>query len=124
MNLAAQLYKNGEKFQGGWNFGPLDNTNYTVSKLINEIVKYDNNVNCIFENKNNNHEAKLLKLDISKAKEKLGWMPLLDFEETLKYTVEGYLSDLDGYSSYKNRIMTIEAYTDRAKKFNLSWATK
>jgi CDP-glucose 4,6-dehydratase len=121
MNLADQLYQNGKKFQGGWNFGPIDDTSHTVSELINEITINDKSVECIFDRMDNNNEAKLLQLDISKARQKLSWMPTLDFKETVKYTIKGYLSDLDGYSSYEDRIKTIETYTNRAKELGVSW---
>ena len=34
------------------------------------------------------HEAKILNLDISKAKFKLGWQPKLNIEETIEYTIQ------------------------------------
>lgn len=36
------------------------------------------------------HEAKLLMLDISKAKFKLGWEPRMNIEETVALTVDWY----------------------------------
>jgi len=119
LTLAEQLYQNGKKIQGGWNFGPSDNANYTVSELIHEILKFDNGVKCTFETNSNNNEAKLLKLDISKARYELDWHPILHFTETVKHTVEGYLSDLNGNSSYENRIKTIETYTNKMKKIKI-----
>ena len=114
LTLAENLYQNGKINQGGWNFGPSDNSNYTVSELIDEISKYDKGVKCTFETNTNHNEAKLLKLDISKARCELNWRPILNFTETIKYTVEGYLSDLNGNSSYENRIQTIETYKNKA----------
>ena len=116
MHLASTLYNEGKTFQGGWNFGPLDGINRTVTELIEEIVKHDSNNDVVYDNSNNNLEANLLKLDISKAVSQLNWMPVLDFEETLKYTIEGYLSDLDGNSAIGDRLKTIEFYTEAAKK--------
>ena len=42
------------------------------------------------------HEATLLKLDISKAKSKLGWFPRWSLETALKNTS-------DWYEAYKNK---------------------
>ena len=116
MHLASELYNVGKTFQGGWNFGPRDTMNRTVAELIEEIVKHDSNTDVVYGNSGDNLEANLLKLDISKAVSQLNWMPVLDFEETLKYTIEGYLSDLDGNSAIGDRLKTIESYTEAAKK--------
>ncbi|MBT4662582.1 MAG: CDP-glucose 4,6-dehydratase [Candidatus Marinimicrobia bacterium] len=116
MHLASELYNMGKTFQGGWNFGPLDEMNRTVAELIEKLGKLDNNTNIVYNNTEDNLEANLLKLDISKAVSQLNWMPVLDFEETLKYTIEGYLSDLDGNSAIGDRLKTIEFYTEAAKK--------
>lgn len=52
------------------------------------------------------HEAKLLALDISKARFRLGWAPTLDIEETIKYTVDWYkdYKTVDVYDLCKQQI--------------------
>ncbi len=122
MNLAEQLYQGGKRFQGGWNFGPLDEMNCTVSELLDEIAKHDESIKYNYQGDKKELEARLLKLDISKAINELGWVPVLDFQNTVKITIEGYLSDLAGNSSLKDRIETINAYTQTAKKKDLLWA--
>ena len=124
MHLASTLYKKGKLFQGGWNFGPMDIMNCSVSQLIEEISKYDENTKYTFIDNEKNLEAKLLKLDISKAINELKWKPVLNFENTVKLTVDGYIVDLLGESSIKNRIDTINEYTKRAKTIKLLWALK
>ena len=56
------------------------------------------------------HEAKLLKLDISKALTHLDWRPLLNFEETIHFTIQGYLSENDGGDVYESRANQIKKY--------------
>jgi len=124
LNLAENLYRSGKRFQGGWNFGPIDLRNFTVSELINEIAKYDESTKYTYDRNNNILEAKLLKLDISKAINEMGWMPVLDFQNTIKYTIDGYLSDILGYTSFNNRIETIKRFTRGARKKGLIWALK
>ena len=53
------------------------------------------------------HEASLLNLDISKAMHFLDWKPVLDFEETVKFTVDGYMVNKNFYNA---RVDQIEAY--------------
>ncbi len=123
LHLASKLFlKDGKKYIGGWNFGPNDDNNYTVLDLIYEIQKYDKGLDIKFEENNNNVEAKLLKLNISKAINEIGWKPTLDFAETIKHTVNGYISDFNGDSSIENRLQTLEAYIKSAKKQKLSWS--
>ena len=52
----------------------------------------------------------------------LNWMPVLDFKETIKYTVEGYLSDLAGNSAKDDRLKTIKSYTKVAHNRNIDWS--
>jgi len=122
MHLASMLCNEGKRFQGGWNFGPLDTGSRKVAELIKEIEKHNSNTNVMIGNSENNSEANLLKLDISKAVNKLNWTPVLSFQETIKYTVEGYLSDLEVYSAKNDRLKTIQSYTETAQNQKLPWS--
>ena len=122
MHLGSTLYTKGKKFQGGWNFGPLDSVNRKVAELIKEIEKHNSNTDVVLSNTKKHKEAILLKLDISKSINQLYWKPVLDFQDTIKYTVEGYLSDLEGKSAKENRLKTIHSYTERAKSNKILWS--
>lgn len=88
LNLGAMLFLQGKKFAGGWNFGPDDANNYPVKELIDKIKQTENLEDCtIMQNGPKLHEANFLKLDISKAATQLKWKPVLDFEDTVKFTV-------------------------------------
>ena len=119
--LAAKLYQDGEKFQGAWNFGPMDVMNRSVEDLIQELLKRDNTLEYTVQPNQDASESHLLKLDISKAVKLLGWMPVLDFEKTVELTSAGYLSDLAGNSGLQNRLDTLRHYTDLAKIKKLNW---
>jgi CDP-glucose 4,6-dehydratase len=125
LNLASNLLKGGKMYQGGWNFGPLDSKNYSVYHLINEISKKSNYFNNEIENNiTDKPEARLLQLDISKAKSLLHWSPILDFDKTINFTVQGYLSDISENSVFENRIETINKYMKIAKTMKVKWAEK
>jgi len=121
--LAAKLFQEGEKFQGAWNFGPMDIMNRSVEDLIAELLKKDNCLEYSVQPNQDAIESHLLKLDISKAVKSLGWMPVLDFEKTVELTAEGYFSDQAGHSGLKNRLDTISHYIELAKTKKLDWAT-
>jgi CDP-glucose 4,6-dehydratase len=80
MKLAEQLFHNGKSFSGGWNFGPSSYENYTVGDVVNEVKKIIPTLKIespVVTEKL--HEAGLLKLDITKAVNQLGWKPRLNF---------------------------------------------
>ena len=123
--LATELYKNGKKYSGGWNFGPLDKNNFSVKELIEEFIKVIGKGN--YETEKDNellHEASLLKLDISKAQTYLNWDPILEFNETVRFTAEGYKDESERKDVYSDRVKQIEAYLEIGKKKNISWVIK
>jgi len=123
LQLGAALYLKGRKFTGGWNFGPEDTVNYSVKELIDAILKIDPTGGYeIPEMTDKPHEANLLKLDISKAVNLLQWRPVLSFNDTVKFTVEGYQSDINLTNSYENRVAQIEEYVHKAKSKLIAWA--
>jgi CDP-glucose 4,6-dehydratase len=114
--LASKLFED-KKYCGGWNFGPKDEMNYTVLELLNEINKVEKSVSFnINDDLKKPYEAHTLKLDISKAVFELRWKPVLNFTETIKFTVEGYLNDLyNKVKPYENRVKTIKQYFELQK---------
>jgi len=123
--LATKLAEDA-KYSGGWNFGPKDEMNYSVRELLKEINKFDQSVEITESNDSiKPYEAKILKLDISKADYKLGWKPVLDFNKTVELTVNGYLNDINNVSDpLENRIATIKEYLDISSKQNIKWSEK
>ncbi|MEX8546837.1 MAG: CDP-glucose 4,6-dehydratase [Mucilaginibacter sp.] len=123
LNLGAALFLKGKPFVGGWNFGPEDSANYSVEDLIEKILQIDHSGGyTVPENINKPHEAHFLKLDISKAVNRLGWKPVLSFDETVKFTVEGYQAENDDSKSVlENRVQQIQNYVTKAKS-KAEWA--
>lgn len=77
-------------YASGFNFGPDPSANRTVKDLVMEILKHREGK---WEDRSDPkavHEAGLLNLDITKAREVLGWTPRWNFETTIAKTVEWY----------------------------------
>lgn len=115
MKLAQKLWANGKLFSGGWNFGPAAFENYSVGDVVNEVKKIIPTIKInsptITEKL---HEAGLLKLDITKAVNLLDWKPKLNFEETIHFTINGYLDELDFQNNiYDCRVKQIKAYCNK-----------
>jgi CDP-glucose 4,6-dehydratase len=92
LTLGAELSTNRKLHGEAYNFGPAANQNHSVSDLINEMGKYWDQIrwNEVSRKQDHLHEAGLLKLNCDKALFDLKWQPTLNFEETVKMTVEWY----------------------------------
>ena len=77
-------------YASGFNFGPDPSANRTVKDLVTEILKHREGKWEDCSDPKAVHEAGLLNLDITKAREVLGWTPRWDFETTIAKTVEWY----------------------------------
>ncbi len=77
-------------FATAFNFGPYIESNKTVKKLLEEIIKsWPNNLDIKYK-KDILHEAGLLNLQIDKAYQFLQWNPKWTFEKTVSYTINWY----------------------------------
>jgi CDP-glucose 4,6-dehydratase len=125
--LAADLAQSSKNHGEAYNFGPSADQNYPVSKLINEMSKYWDQIrwNDISNNKGHVHEAGLLKLNCDKSLFDLQWHSALQFEETVKMTVEWYKAYYQNQeqSMYDFTINQIESYTKAAQLKGVSWAS-
>lgn len=113
LKLGQMLLAQGKQFSGGWNFGPSAYENYSVNDVVTEVKKMIPSLNVKMGENNNNklHEAGLLKLDITKAVNVLGWKPKLNFEQTIQFTIEGYLDELNKEKDcYNSRVKQINNY--------------
>lgn len=89
--LGYKMMNEPGKFNEAWNFGPEVNMTAPVKEVVEKLVKiYGKGAWEDISDKNKHYEAGLLKLDITKARQKLKWEPLLDFTKTLNLTVEWY----------------------------------
>lgn len=124
LNLAERLFNVGKFYQGGWNFGPTQSTHKTVKSLIEKFIENLNfkSSNIIFEEAYY-HESKMLRLDISKSNYYLEWEPVLDFEQTISFTINGYNIDKNS-DFFSERINQIELYSSIAKQKKIKWSIK
>lgn len=87
--LAQALYEQGSAFASGWNFGPRDEDNRSVQEVVDLLISsWGETARWEKEGSEQPHEANLLKLDCSKARAQLGWIPKWDLETATKKIVE------------------------------------
>ena len=76
LTLAERLCTDGQAFAEGWNFGPHDDDASQVQWIVEHMVSsWSNGASWQLDGGAHPHEANYLKLDISKAKARLGWQP-------------------------------------------------
>ena len=89
--LAKKMWESPTKYCEGWNFGPRAESISTVWEVASKVVShYGSGTLSDLSDPNALHEAKLLMLDISKAKFRLGWEPRMDIDQTVALTVDWY----------------------------------
>ncbi len=112
LKLGEKLWTKGKEFSGGWNFGPAAYENYSVGDVVAQVKKVIPSIKIDApKSGDKKHEAGLLKLDITKAVNLLGWTPKLNFEQTIQFTVEGYVTEQDKKADlYTARVEQIKNY--------------
>lgn len=110
--LAQELFLNRDDFAEGWNFGPKDEDCKPVSWILDQMVTYwGNNASWILDKNNNPHEAGFLKLDCSKASNRLKWKPKWNLQITLKLIVDWHLLYINGGDVKKQCLKEINIYS-------------
>ena len=111
--LAQNLCQNGDKFSGGWNFGPPDNESRSVEWVVNQVYEALG-ISGKWEMSGGKHfkEMQMLRLDISKAKQELSWEPMFSVAESIKYTTDWYACHLSGGDLYQITREQIDFYEE------------
>lgn len=87
--LAQTMFERGQTFASSWNFGPNDRDNRMVGEVADLIVsEWGESATWVKDGLDQLHEAKLLKLDCSKALSQLGWGPKWSLEIAIRKIVE------------------------------------
>jgi CDP-glucose 4,6-dehydratase len=111
--LAEKLFTHGAEYAEAWNFGPNDEDAKPVSWLTERLVQFwGGNAQWQMQPGNHPHEANYLKLDISKAKTKLGWSPSMDLERALCLTAEWAQQLAAGTDARMITLQQIQTYQD------------
>ncbi len=102
--LGEKLLKKDKSFCTSFNFGPETQDVASVNEMCSMAKKSWSDVNAEFiSEENQKHEAGLLKLDITKAREVLGWKPVLNSHTATEVTINWYKNYYQN-----NKLMTRE----------------
>lgn len=89
LRLAEKLFGDGPAYSGAWNFGPKDRDVKTVEWLVDRFCRrWGKEASFRCDRGIHPHEARFLKLDFSKARSELGWIPRWSVGRALDETVD------------------------------------
>ena len=124
--LGAHLLKKSKGVNGeAFNFGPDAHVNQTVAELLDAMSKRWPHAKwkSLEANKIEGHEATLLKLSYDKALFFLNWRAVLEFHETVVFTVDWYrVFHEKNENIQKFSLNQIDEYCKLANKRELVWA--
>jgi CDP-glucose 4,6-dehydratase len=97
--LVEKLWTQGLQFEGGWNFGPIDDDCKPVDWILKTLNGlWEGDIQWELDTAENPSEASFLKVDSSKARNLLGWSTKLSVNQALAWVVEWY----QGYLNQQN----------------------
>jgi len=98
-------------FAGSWNFGPNEESVESVSTLANLLVKnWGLNSSWKLDDGTHPHEAQILRLDCTKAKDQINYNPIWGIDRILKETVNWYKAWYDKINMYQFTLKQITSY--------------
>jgi CDP-glucose 4,6-dehydratase len=113
LRLAELVASDAGAFSESWNFGPSHEAVRPVSELVESICAlWGGGARWQSEAQPQTHEAKLLALDASKARARLGWNPRLALREALEWTVEWYKAFGAGDDMREHSLRQIRRYQE------------
>lgn len=122
--LGALMFHNKEKYSSAWNFGPKDTDVLNVDEILKLSINSWGKGSIELDKSYKLHEANLLKLDISKAKAYLKWIPLYDVNKAVENTISWYKAYYENKyeNMYEYTLNQIDEYEKKAKELNLIWS--
>ena len=91
MLLAMKQWYEPTEYCEGWNFGPEADSVSTVWDVATEVIRnYGTGTLRDLSDTDAPHEAKLLMLNINKAKSRLGWKPRMNMQQCMELVTDWY----------------------------------
>ena len=107
--LAEKLYLEGENWAEAWNFGPKESSCISVKSMVEKICVFMGG-NYEIQKNSEYHEATYLKLDSSKANNRLQWQTKLTIEEAVEWISKWHIDYMKGQDMQMITIQQIQKY--------------
>lgn len=119
--LAQRLFEEGKTYADAWNFGPGQEGNQNVAKVISLMKESWPAIDWQHDNSVQPHEASLLQLDSTKAMQKLKWQPVWSFSEGICETAKWFKTHME--TGKTDSIAQIQQYVMKAIGAGIVWTT-
>lgn len=111
LQLSERLFEGGDRFAQAWNFGPHDQDAQPVQWIVERLAqKWDDGASWVVDTSAQPHEAHYLKLDISKARQTMGWQPRWSLESALDRIIDWHRHWMAGADMAAVSLEQIAAY--------------
>jgi CDP-glucose 4,6-dehydratase len=111
LGIAEHLLEGNIQFADAWNFGPSDESTWTVRRIASAMASmWGNPASWVEDKAEKVHESVCLKLESSKARWKLGWAGRLPMDAALRWTVQWFQLWRQGADMLEETLRQIEEY--------------
>ncbi len=109
--LAERLFESGQAYAQAWNFGPEHDDARAVEWIVRRMADlWGSGATWRVDGGSHPHEAQTLRLDITKARQRLAWRPRWNLETALLKTVEWHRAWLDGVDARQTCLQQIRQF--------------
>lgn len=118
--LGQRLLSGDGECAEAWNFGPDQNGSRTVERVLGDLSQQWPRLAWEVTDSRQPHEAALLQLDSAKARMRLGWRPVWNYDDAIRRTADWYRHWLD-----RDELISLDqlsAYIADAADAGLAWA--
>lgn len=113
--LAERLFEHGQQDAEGWNFGPRDEDTQPVQWIVEQLCNsWGEGASWTLQSGEHPHEANFLKLDISKARQRLQWSPRWSLQTALDNIIDWHKAWLAGQDMRSICLQQIANYQDKS----------
>ena len=111
LTLAERLFTEGASYAEAFNFGPREDDAKPVEWIVGRLAaKWGDSAVWRLDGVSHPHEASLLRLDVSKAADRLAWRPALNLEAGLQLTVDWIRGYYNGQDPHDLTLAQISKY--------------
>ena len=114
LTLAEKLFEEGKTFAEAWNFGPDEADARSVQWIVEYLCQHTPDTHWQCDTQTQPHEAHNLRLDSSKAKNKLQWFPRWDLTTALSHTLDWHQAWKASADMANISLAQIQAYEAKA----------
>ncbi|ABE63546.1 NAD-dependent epimerase/dehydratase [Nitrobacter hamburgensis X14] len=118
--LGQSLLEGDAEAASAWNFGPDKDGNRPVLQVLETMKSHWPAIKWYQSVAQQPHEANLLYLDSSKARDLLGWRPILSFDESIDMTIAWYREFIG--SGVIPSVRQLQDYCEKAVARGVPWS--